>query len=87
MFVFSRRISEERLPGVIFLVTGVCLLVLGAIRLVFSHWMEYGCGIWTGSLVSRHNSHNNIQIYLNFHPLEVVSRYRDPQNFKWVKTI
>lgn len=48
----NRKISEERLPGLVFIVTGVFLLVLGLLRVFLSYWHEYFCALVTGLLVS-----------------------------------
>ena len=48
----NRKITEERLPGVIFIVTGIFLIVLGILRIFLSYWHECFCALWTGIFVS-----------------------------------
>jgi len=47
----ERRLAEERLPGVVFLVSGLILLALGATKLIICWWHEYYCLLWTGFLL------------------------------------
>ena len=48
----NKKIVEESLPGLFFMVTGAFIAVLGLIHLLMSWWHLYGCGLWTGLLVS-----------------------------------
>ena len=48
----NKKIVEERLPSVLFMVIGAMLFMLGTIHLFVSWWHLYGCALWTGALVS-----------------------------------
>ena len=47
----NKKIVEEKLPGLYFLVLGSMLLVLGLIHIFVSWWHLLGCALWTGFLV------------------------------------
>ena len=47
-----RRISDERLPFVIFIILGILVFICGMVLLLFSYWHLYYCLLWTGFLVS-----------------------------------
>lgn len=47
-----RKMVEEKLPAIIFIIGGILLLLLGVAKLFVSWWHEYFCSLWTGLLVS-----------------------------------
>lgn len=47
----AKRITEQRLPGMFFVVDGLLLMLLGFIRMFVSWWHEYYCALWSGALV------------------------------------
>ncbi len=48
----SRKIHDESLPFLVFLVVGSLLVVIGIVRVIASHWHEYLGALWAGLLVS-----------------------------------
>ena len=49
--VKPKRLVNEALPYVLFIITGVVLLILGLARLLLCWWHQYGSSLWTGTLV------------------------------------
>ncbi|KAK2193473.1 hypothetical protein NP493_12g04008 [Ridgeia piscesae] len=47
----AKRITEQRLPGMFFVVDGLLLMLLGFIRMFVSWWHVYYCALWSGALV------------------------------------
>lgn len=47
-----KKISDDTLPFVFFLVLGVLLFLLGLTRILFTYWHQYFCLLWTGVTVS-----------------------------------
>lgn len=48
----NKRLSDEELPGIVFIVTGALLAALGIAHALISWWHIAYCMIWTGVLVS-----------------------------------
>ena len=57
----GRTLAEERLPVSLFLVTGLCLLLLGVANALVSWWHLYYCLLWTGALVRTMTQRNATQ--------------------------
>jgi len=45
------KLSEEKLPGISFIIIGIFLLACGVIKLMVSWWHSYFCALWTGFII------------------------------------
>ena len=47
-----KTIHEEKLPGLLFILTGSLIFVIGVVKLLTCWWHQYFYALWTGLLVS-----------------------------------
>ena len=52
LMVKQKRLADDKLPGILFLVCGGIMLALGAAKVLICYWHEYFCILWTGLVVS-----------------------------------
>lgn len=45
------KLSEEKLPGIIFIIISIILLALAIVKIVVSYWHSYFCALWTGLII------------------------------------
>ena len=47
-----KTIHEEKLPGLLFILTGSLIFIIGVVKLLTCWWHQYFYALWTGLLVS-----------------------------------
>ena len=65
--VRPKKRTNEEVPFILFLLVGIILLILGLARLLIGWWHEYGCALWTGTVVSQLNLYLFVLIHLPAH--------------------